>query len=343
MLPPTDDTLRAESCLHVPGWEGASVLLDLIVKGGSDRYYYRATAGRLENGGPESAVIMVYTDKRPDNLSFFAATEILALSGARTMRVYHHDEARRVGWLEDLGREDLWECRQADDALALYRDTLTQVAHLHRMRAEQLPETLQDTLQPAFDARLYRWEQDYFFNQFASRFSVLPSEALEELRTSAPFEEMAETLAALPRRLVHRDFQSQNVIRRGEDAYLIDYQGIREGLPEYDLASLLYDPYVSLSVAERESLLEHYQSVRASLDGGAANPAVLRMAACQRLMQALGAYSKLGAGDGKLSFLRHIPPAVENLRGVLADTGLLPGLAEALELRQGAAGSSDSP
>ncbi|MES2705978.1 MAG: phosphotransferase [Verrucomicrobiota bacterium] len=343
MLPPTDDTLRAESCLHVPGWEGASVRLDLIVKGGSDRYYYRATAAGLDGEGPETAIIMVYTDRRPDNLSFFAATEVLALSGARTMRVYHHDEARRIGWLEDLGKEDLWECREAGDAMPLYRDTLTQVAHLHRMRAADLPESLRETLQPAFDVRLYRWEQDYFFNQFAARFSVLPEEALTALRESSPFAEMAETLASLPRTLVHRDFQSQNVIRSGDQAFLIDYQGVREGRPEYDLASLLYDPYVSLTAAERRDLLAHYQSVRADLDGGTVDAEVLRMAACQRLMQALGAYAKLGAGDGKLSFLRHIPPAVENLRGVLAETGLLPGLAEALELRQGAADSSDSP
>ena len=40
MLPPTDDYLRSESCCHVPGWAHALVRLDLIVKGGSDRYYH---------------------------------------------------------------------------------------------------------------------------------------------------------------------------------------------------------------------------------------------------------------------------------------------------------------
>ena len=32
-------------------------------------------------------------------------------------------------------------------------------------------------------------------------------------------------------------------------------------------------------------------------------------------MQALGAYGKLGVGDGKKAFLGHIPHALENLRG----------------------------
>jgi aminoglycoside/choline kinase family phosphotransferase len=60
---------------------------------------------------------------------------------------------------------------------------------------------------------------------------------------------------------------------------------------------------------------------------------VLAMAACQRLMQALGAYGKLGVSDGKTAFLRHIPAAVANLQEVLASSGLLPGLAEALVMR----------
>lgn len=331
MLPPTDDYLRSESCRHVPGWEGALVRLDLIVKGGSDRYYYRAAAHG--GTGPETAIIMVYTDKRADNPAFFSATEVLHHCGARIMEIYHHDEAQRIAWMEDLGREDLWERRQIDPVLPLYRDTLKQAACLHRRTAASLPGDLPATLQPPFDARLYQWEQGYFFEQFASRFSSLPPEQLEELRQSAPFTALAEDLAALPRTLVHRDFQSQNIIVRDGRAWMIDYQGVREGRPEYDIASLLYDPYVNLSPEERGELFAYYQNLRRETDGGEVTSAVLAMAACQRLMQALGAYGKLGVADGKTAFLRHIPAAVGNLKEVLAESGLLPGLAEALELR----------
>jgi N-acetylmuramate 1-kinase len=331
MLPPTDDYLRAESCRHVPGWEEALVRLDLIVKGGSDRYYYRATA--VGGAGPESAIIMVYTDKRADNPAFFSATEVLRFCGARTMEIYHHDDAQRIAWMEDLGHDDLWERRQIDPVLSYYRDALKQAACLHRRTAESLPPKLRDTLQPPFDARLYQWEQGYFFDQFASRFSTLPTEGLEALRHSAGFAELAESLANLPRTLVHRDFQSQNIIVRDGRTWMIDYQGIREGRPEYDVASLLYDPYVNLSAGERTELLAYYQNLRREADGGEVREEVVAMAACQRLMQALGAYGKLGIGDDKTAFLRHIPPAVANLREILSQSGLLAGLAEALVLR----------
>ncbi|MDB6071138.1 MAG: putative phosphotransferase related to Ser/Thr protein kinase [Verrucomicrobiales bacterium] len=331
MLPPTDDYLRSESCQYVPGWDAALVRLDLIVKGGSDRYYYRATA--VGGTGPETAIIMVYTDKRADNPAFFSATEVLRCCGARTMEIYHHDAAQKIAWMEDLGREDLWERRQLDPVPALYRDTLKQAAFLHRRTAASLPDGLREGLQPGFDSRLYQWEQGYFFDQFASRFSTLEPAALTELRESAPFVEMADRLAALPRTLVHRDFQSQNIIVRDGRTWMIDYQGVREGRPEYDLASLLYDPYVNLTAPERAELFAYYQNLRRETDGGEVTAEVFSMAACQRLMQALGAYGKLGVADGKTAFLRHIPGAVANLQEVLAQSGLLPGLAEALVLR----------
>lgn len=42
-------------------------------------------------------------------------------------------------------------------------------------------------------------------------------------------------------------------------AWLIDFQGMRPGLPQYDLASLLLDPYVSLKPNEREELMGFYK------------------------------------------------------------------------------------
>ena len=114
---------------------------------------------------------------------------------------------------------------------------------------------------------------------------------------------------------------------------MIDYQGLRQGRPEYDLASLLYDPYVTLSDAERAELRDYSFGLRAGSD---CHARLLAMCACQRLMQALGAYGKLGIGDNKPSFLRHIRPAVANLQSVLRGSGLLPALEEVLVLREDA-------
>ncbi len=329
---PDEEFLLQQSRLRVPGWAAAGLDCMPILKGGSDRSYHRVTA-QEGHSGPASAVLMVYTDRRPDNVSFFSATEVLRMAGARAPAVYFHDEPQKLAWLEDLGLCDLWDL-QFDDKqrLKLYESALQQVALLHGLRWDDLSEALRSRLQLPFNEALYAWEQNYFFTQFAARFSAVSAERLETIRHHSDFGALSRTLAALPRFMVHRDFQSQNVIIRGGAAWMIDYQGLREGRPEYDLASLLYDPYVSLTAAERRALRDTYFTLR----GTACDSQVLAMCACQRLMQALGAYGKLGAGDGKTAFLHHIGPAVENLRGVVHESGLLPGLDEVLTLRPGA-------
>ncbi len=101
------------------------------------------------------------------------------------------------------------------------------------------------------------------------------------------------------------------MVRDGE-VTLIDFQGMRAGLAGYDVASLLYDPYVLLTPDEREELSAIYADLAGRRDARAWQDE-LRAGARQRLMQALGAYGFLGKTKGKTAFLAHIPVAAERL------------------------------
>jgi len=115
-------------------------------------------------------------------------------------------------------------------------------------------------------------------------------------------------------------------------AYLIDFQGMRPGLAEYDLASLFFDPYVDLSSAERDELICYYRNKQAEngrvIDGDFDD--TLRLCAMQRLMQALGAYGFLGLVKGHKQFLKYVPTAVKSLRGIVSDLAGLEKLGRAL-------------
>src|SRR6185503_9699445 len=161
------------------------------------------------------------------------------------------------------------------------------------------------------DAALYLWEQHYFMEHCLGRHFGVEGRKLHELSRLPRLNQIAERLGDFSRVLVHRDFQSQNIIIRQGQAYLIDFQGMRPGLAEYDLASLLYDPYMRLSADKRAELLEFYR--RQANVADSALEEKLRLCAMQRLMQALGAYSYLGLVQGKASFLAHIPTAVNSL------------------------------
>ena len=289
-----------------------SVSVEPIEKGGSGRKFWRVNvAGR-------SLILVRYSEERPENRHYVEIGKFLTGVGVRVPRVFFHDESEGLIVMEDAGENDLWSHRGDSwlERRALYQRTLDQALALHTRAhvAEGRPH-----LQQEFDAALYRWEQAYFIEHCLQRHFGLSENEVAEHVDRARLGQIAVHLAEQSRCLVHRDFQSQNVIVRDGEVCLIDFQGLRPGLAQYDVASLLLDPYVELSAAERGELLGHYLS---GLRGAGRHDeahwmALYDLCAMQRLMQALGAYGKLGHTDGRDHFLAHIPVAKARLVEVL--------------------------
>lgn len=289
----------------------AQRVLDIepIVKGGSDRHFYRIRD--VEDGS--LMVLMVYTMARRDNPKFVPATRRLARHGVHVPEILAFDPDKLCVWMKDLGNEDLHSHRNDDwpRRRELYEATLREGAKIHSITEASLSAADLEELEPAFDEELYEWEQDYFLGHFVRGHLARETTAQEYEEAHQCLRKLRRTLAREPRCLVHRDFQSQNVMLKDGEAWLVDYQGLRPGLAEYDLASLLFDPYVSLAGTERAHLVDYYCRHR-GLDYQAVMER-LHLCAAQRLMQALGAYANLSRNMGKPHFRQHIPAAVENL------------------------------
>ena len=168
-------------------------------------------------------------------------------------------------------------------------------------------------LEPSFDAALYRWERDLFAEYcLGAGFGMkMPDAVRTEL------ESVAALLEREPKALVHRDFQSTNVLWKGGALSFIDFQGMRLGPAAYDLASLVYDPYVTFTEGGRRALVALYakKAERPEL------VKILPYAAVQRLVQCLGAYGRLES-VGQPQFGKYVLPALENLLDAADKAGL---------------------
>jgi N-acetylmuramate 1-kinase len=308
----SSDLLLHQTRIRFPAFSDAKVRIAPIEKGGSDRRFYRVRFS------PEQTIILVkYNLEREENRLYVQIAEFLAEHKIHAPKIYFHDAEEGLIWIEDLGEIDLWNHREESWLVrrSLYESALDQVARLHCLPPACAQE-IRPHLAPEFNAGLYLWEQNYFFENCLARYFGLSGQQITELAGLPALKDIAQMLGELPRVLVHRDFQSQNIIIRNGQAHLIDFQGMRPGLAEYDLASLLFDPYVTLSDGERAQLLEYYAVVRGT---NAAAPEVLVHCAMQRLMQALGAYGFLGLVKGSKPFLRYIGPAIKSLRLLIAN------------------------
>ena len=319
--------------MHFPRLDVAEIKISPIQKGGSDRKFYR-----IRCSAEQALILVKYNLEREENRHYVPIANFLGEHGIRVPEIYFHDPDEGLIWLEDLGERDLYSYRQESWLVrcVFYESALDQIATLHAL-PESVCMEMKEHLPAEFNAELYLWEQNYFFKNCLGCYFKISESKRKELAALPGLREIAKYLASLPRVLVHRDFQSQNIIIRNGQAYLIDFQGMRPGLAEYDLASLLYDPYVDLAGAERAELIAYYRARQ--IENGIAIDGdfdlKLRLCAMQRLMQALGAYGFLGLVKGHKHFLNHVSAAVRSLHFIVAKIDRLTELEKALsELMQ---------
>lgn len=245
-----------------------------------------------------------WTSNRADNHSFLPAAHGLAAAGIRVPAILAEErlpENCGACLVQDLGNTDILSLRDTpwSTRRAAYEKAFRTLLPFYQLKPDW-------PLQPPFDADLYRWEQEYFAEHLIGRHMGQDAAAF---LAQPELQAMADWLAGLPRVPIHRDCQSQNIMLHAEEAWLIDFQGMRYGRMEYDLASLLYDPYMQLSSSEREELLDLWQQMA----GEAVQPEIYSACAMQRLMQALGAFANIGYNQKREWYLKLIPAGLAAL------------------------------
>jgi N-acetylmuramate 1-kinase len=282
---------------------------------GSDRKVYRVKVGR------KTSILVDHPGGRKgapsENSSFCYIGRHLASQGIHTPAIEDFDQRLGIFLLEDFGDVTLedWIKKGNSNLIKTYQEILK---HLVRIQVDGSqgfdPQQCYDT--PVYDG-LFSWkrETEYFIRSFLQRYlgrEKINSAALVEFKEIALRVDQEKS-----RFFLYRDFQSRNIMVLPEGFGFIDFQGGRLGPPQYDLASLLIDPYVGLSRTIQEKLIDFYLQ---ELSKKTTNPisdfmAHYRIIGFQRNLQILGAFSFLSRVKGKTYFETYIPEAVENLKG----------------------------
>jgi len=200
---------------------------------GSDRSYFR-----LKWAGKNSAILVQYDPKRIENAYYADIAEFLLGIDVPVARLIRHDPSSCLILMEDLGRSDLWSLRNRTWELrgSLYKKTLDVVQRLHSFPLKDFPSR-KIRLMEGFGPELYRWERDYFRENFICVLRGMKLEQSFQGKLEEELAGLADRLARGAHCLVHRDLQSQNVMIRDGQVFLIDFQGMRIGNPFYDLGA----------------------------------------------------------------------------------------------------------
>lgn len=107
----------------------------------------------------------------------------------------------------------------------------------------------------AFNEKKWLEELIFFHRHGVSNYFKIHLSDTQKQLFAAEIKKLAKQLTLGPQILTHRDFHSRNLLISQNSIWQIDFQDARLGPAAYDLVSLIFDPYVNLSINQRQDLL----------------------------------------------------------------------------------------
>ena len=305
-------------------WKGAEPAnVQQIPGGGSNRSYYRLT----DKDG-QSFVGVIGTSRDEDHAFIYLTNHFTRMKLPVPKILAASDDQLR--YLQtDLGSMSLFDAiRGGREAGGRY--TLKEQELLRRTIRELPNVQINGARGLAFDNCYPQAEFDvdsvlFDLNYFKYCFLKATEIDFHELKLEADFRLFAKDLTSeTSDTFLYRDFQARNVMLDHDgNPWFIDYQGGRKGPYYYDVASFLWQASAKYPhKLRRELVYEYYNSLKDYIEVPTVRHFVNRLSlfVLFRTLQVLGAYGFRGYFEQKKHFIESIPPAIQNLRELLASS-----------------------
>jgi len=201
--------------------------------------------------------------------------------------------------------------KNAIDQIALLQNSFEHPEIVHSF-SHSLP------IRRRFTEEKFYEELKKFFEFYFIRYLNMDIPEREDIENV--FYELSKELVEIPLVPTHRDYHSRNLFIKTGNLYVLDFQDARLGPPQYDLVSIVYDPYVRLSDNVRKELIEYYKkkvyfSSTPSFFKNFDNYLVL--CAIQRLLKAIGTYAYMYVERHNSFYLQFIFNALRDVENFL--------------------------
>lgn len=308
---PTADNVRHWMTTQRVGSElaiaaDAPLKITTLAGDGSQRVFFRVAFG-------EKRAVVVADPGWRFTGDYAPLQRFLASKGLPVPDFFVEDPKNGFLMMEDLGDELLQHRLLAapKDRMRWLTAAVTLLADLHG-KTYPVPPGLPLNGR-RFDAKKYKEELAFTTEHLHRGLLGLPAPSEAQEKNVGLFATSLEDVDAWV--FCHRDYHSRNVLVHDEALELIDFQDARLGPVHYDLASLVYDPYVPLSPEERHALVAAYQKAITShalakeLDD-LHFARRLDAVALQRLVKAAGSFASFFTRFGKNLHLAYLEPCL---------------------------------
>ncbi len=285
----------------------------------STRRYYRISTDK------ESFVSCLSELKESvESSDFLNVQSILHSNGVRVPRIIDQNIQKGYMLQEDLGNitflGHISNEFSPDVIYKEYEKVIDSLIEIHKIKRD-------DNFnwgKLKFDVEKYKFEMDFTKKYFLNLFLQVEL-TVEELKTyDSQIDKLIAELAGKNMVLSHRDFHSRNIMVKNGEFIYIDFQDARQGIPQYDLVSLLEDCYFQLEEENVDKLKKYYYKnyiTKYSDDQNSYEEfdRMYDLMTVQRVLKAIGSFSYINETRGDIRYVKYIGYAFEKVRNKLKD------------------------
>lgn len=280
---------------------------------GGHRKYTRIYVGK------KTFILMSCGEKDP-SLGKFIEVQKRLKPFVSVPKLFHKDIEKGLLLLEDLGDQSLEQfflLNGKKSSLSFYHQALKQLISIQDQTKILKTDTLFDRGFFLKESETAVYHLQTYINQSCKQKSTLFDE-----KSSEPFrKDMNQILFKFkPEDFVycHRDFHSRNLMIKKARLICIDFQDAGLGAWYYDLTSLLYDSYVSLSVLDKKGFIQFYfdhlpNKLRQKVQSVSHVEFMVKLQFLQRGFKACGCFAAFKNRDKKDTHLKYIQPTLRLL------------------------------
>ncbi|MCM1448926.1 MAG: phosphotransferase [Clostridiales bacterium] len=266
-----------------------------------------------------------------ENTAFLSIGKTLALNGVNVPRIHATSSDRMLYLLDDLGDTSLYDLIKSngfdDNVLQLCRKSIDQLIMMQIAGNKEVDPGICYPV-ARMSGKSVMWDLNYFKYCFLKTIGV----DIDEPRLETEFEYIARSIEESNHiLLIHRDFQSRNIMIKDQEPWIIDFQGSRRGPAPYDIVSFLWQARAGFTPQLRDRLLDYYID-RLCQSTGYDRDTIrqeIPLIVIFRMLQVLGAYGFRGLIEKKQRFFTYIPQALQSLKAALEHfTDTLPYLSQ---------------
>ncbi len=248
----------------------------------------------------------------PDNIdNFYEKYKCFKKAGVSVPEVKAIDKKLCVVLMQDVGGLSLKDKVCSPLVFDYYKQAIDNMIKLKEFRVRAWQK-----FKPEDFFKEMLWTKEYLLTQFLQ---IALKKSLED-KCYREWEEICYMLAEYPYQPAHRDYHSSNLMLKDNTLFVIDFAGAGLFPRCYDLASLLYDPYVApyINTHFRQKVCEYLISKKECSRGALGEgEKELLLTAIQRLFKASGSFASFYTLRGQKSHLPFIMPALTELQNLL--------------------------